>query len=233
MVEYDYSAMGKKGSKVRWNRVHSKVRISKKFSKEKVAIMAYISGDGYVGAREWCSHYDINIALDDASLVKRVVRLFRKEFNVFSQIKKIKPSVKDGSGYYTIRVSSKPVCLHLLSIGRYGGLNWKIPLGLSKNLLCEWIRCYFDCEAYVNSSKRQIQVKSVNGSGLKSLKSKLLSFGIHTKLYGPFDNGPNHNPYFMLCILHRDNLFMYQNKIGFYHSKKKVALQKFLKRYIS
>lgn len=233
MVEYDYRAMGKKGSKMRWAKVHSSVRIHKKLSKEKIAIMAYICGDGYIAVRDKGFHHDIYIALDDLYLAKKLAGLFLKEFNILPRIKKEKTKVKDGFGYYSVRVASKPACLHLLSIGQYGGLNWTIPSGLSKNLLKEWIKCFFDCEAYVNYSKRQIQVKSVNGKGLGDLQSKLFRLKVQGKVYGPFDNGLNHNPYFMLSIFGRDNLITYGKHIGFYHPKKSKSLQRLLNRYKS
>jgi len=195
--------------------------------------MAYISGDGHIKVRPKGFHYEIGVYLDSFSLAMRVVNLFKKEFNIRPNVKGIKSLIRRGFGYYTIRTNSKPVCLHLLSIGKYNGLNWKIPPNLSKNLLKEWIKCYFDCGAYVNLPNRQIQVKSVNCFGLRDLKSRLLILGVDSKIYGPFDNGPNHSPYFMLCIFKKDNLSLYFKRIGFYHPKKKRALQKLLKRYVS
>lgn len=227
MVDYNYSEMGKKGSRIRWDKIHSKIIIKSKMSKEKVAIMAYISGDGYLGIRKNYFHYDINIALDSLFLARRVLKLFKKEFNVIPQIKKVDSSIKGGLGYYTVRISNKPICLHFLSIGKYSGLNWKIPSNINNGLISEWIKCYFDCEAYVNLYNKQIQVKSVNSLGLNEIRRKLQLFKINSKIYGPYKNGKNHNTYDMLIISGEDNLKRYQKLIGFYHPDKRKRLQSF------
>lgn len=226
-MKYNYSAMGKKSCKIRWARVHSQVRLKNKLSKEKIAIMAYLSGDGYIKVREKSFHYDIQLFLDDLVIAKRAVNLFKKEFGIIPKIRIVPSTVGSGVGYYKVEVSSKPICLHLLSIANYDGLRWSIPKNISKPLLKEWIKCFFDCEAYVNNFASQIQVKSVNCSGLNDIQDKLFLFGINSKVYGPYDNGENHNPYFMLSIYNSEDVRRYNQLIGFYHSRKKRELKSF------
>jgi hypothetical protein len=60
--------------------------------------------------------------------------------------------------------------LHLLSLGDYSGLNWTIPENLTREQIKEWIKCFFDCEAYVNHYSKSIQVKSINYRGLKKIQ---------------------------------------------------------------
>ena len=227
MVEYNYSLMGKIGSKNRWERVHSKVIIKDKISKEKISINSYLCGDGYIKIREKGFHYEICFFLDNLFLAKRIVSLFNKEYNVNPKIREIKSKTKFGIGYYRVEIKNKPVCLNLLSLGKYDGLNWIIPNSLDKNLLREWIKCFFDCEAYVNLFNQQIQVKSVNESGLREIKKGLLLYGINSKVYGPYKNGEGHNPYFMLTIYNLKDLLLYKSKIGFYHPDKVVDLGSF------
>jgi hypothetical protein len=219
--------MGKKGSKKRWDKIHSEVRLSNKFSKEKIAIMAYLSGDGYITVRKKYFHYDTQLFLDDLFLAERAVKLFKKEFNVIPKIRPVKSTIGKPFGFYKIEISNKPLCLHLLSLSKYNGLNWSMPKFISDSLKIEWIKCFFDCEAHVKFKRPQIQVKSVNENGLKEVGIFLNENGIKNKVYGPYNNGENHNPYFMLSIYTMRDIILYRKKIGFYHSKKKQALEKF------
>lgn len=226
----DYSSRNRKVAIARWKKVHSKIRLKNKFSKEKTAINSYLCGDGSISAREKHRCYDIKFYLDDLNLAKRVVSLFQKEFNISPKIRPIKSTIHGGIGYYKVEISNKPVCLHLLKMGSYGSLNWRIPRELNNMFKKEWIKCFFDCEAHVNIKKRQIQVKSINGQGLADLKTMIEELGIFPRLYGPYkQKGANHNPYSLLTIMNKKNVIEYYKKIGFYHSKKSKSLHDLVK----
>ncbi len=134
--------------------------------------------------------------------------------------------IPNGSGYFKVEICSKPAYNELIKMSTYGHMLWSIPKDLTSSFRREWIRCFFDCEAYVNVGKKQIQVKSVNGQGLKDLKTLLEKENIFPKLYGPYkQKGVNHNPYFFLIVLGKLNIFNFKNKIGFYHGSKVRALK--------
>ena len=103
--------------------------------------------------------------MDSFALSKDVASLFIKEYN-------IKPAIKQRGGYYEISIKNKPACLGLLNLGRYDSLNWNIPNGLNLELVKEWIKCFFDCEAYAIKYEKNIQVKSINRIGLISIINK-------------------------------------------------------------
>lgn len=216
-----YKRISKIGLKKRWDIEHSKVRIIKKISKEKIAINAYLCGDGWISIRidkYQNKHYEIKIFLDDLSLAKYVVSLFEKEFN-------ISPKIVFHQGCFNIQIKNKPACLNLLSLGEYSTNNWKIPKNLSKSYIMEWIRCFFDCEAHVNVNKKLIQVKSVNFNGLSEINERLNLLGINSVLYGPYQpKNRNHKRYGMIFITGKENLRLYQRLINFYHPKKKEGL---------
>ena len=226
MAHYDYSSLGKTGSRIRWDRIHSLVRISPKISKAKIAINSYLCGDGYIAIREEMGkhfHYEISISIDELSLAKRVANLFKKEYH-------IEPNIKFQGGCFRVRIKNKPACLDLLSIGNYGHLRWQMPRKLPRELSKEWIKCFFDCEAHVNFRNKQIQIKSVNGAGLRSITKELKVFGIDSKIYGPYKQANiNHNPYFLLILVTRESIVRYYKLIGFYHKAKQVALQNLVK----
>jgi len=228
----DYSARNRKVAISRWKKIHSKVRLSKKISKEKTAINSYLCGDGDIKAREERFCYDIRFYLDDLALAKRVVSLFRKEFNIVPVIRKMQSKIPNGRGYFKVEISNKPVCRHLLKLGSYGSLNWRVPSKLNKDLRKEWVKCFFDCEAHVNIGNKQIQIKSVNRYGLVDLKNMLEEHEILSKLYGPYEQkGENHNPYSFLIIVGKKNIKEYYKKIGFYHSEKVKSLHNLVKTF--
>ena len=221
----DLSIRNRNAAISRWKKIHSKVRLSEGFTKEKVAINSYLCGDGNISIRKKGFHHDIRFFLDDIDLAKRVVNLFEKEFNASPVIRRMKSKIGGGKGFFKVEICNKPVCEHLLKLGNYGCMNWEIPKGLSSEFKKEWIKCFFDCEAHVNIGKRQIQVKSVNGNGLACLKNMLEGWGIFPKLYGPYKQySENHNSYYFLIVLGKENILGYSNNIGFYHPKKIKSL---------
>ena len=226
-MKYNYSLMGKKSALVRWDKVHSKVRLCNKISKEKVAIIAYLSGDGYIKFRQKGFHYEIVFFMDDLTVAKRIVGLFLKEYHVSPKIRRIPTTVKKGKGYYRVEIKNKVACLDLLSFGKYGKLEWNFPSKISDSMKKEWIKCFFDCEAHVHKNRPQIQVKSVNSKGLRAIGDHLIRLNINNKVYGPYDNGLNHNPYFMLSIYRAEDILKYNKLIGFYHKEKQIVLQSF------
>lgn len=223
-----YKRFSRLGLEARWKREHSKVRISKGISKEKISINAYLCGDGWIKVRrenrkENAIHYEIKIALDSLNLSKKVVSLFLKEY-------KIKPIIRHREGYYEIEIKNKPACLDLLKLGKYDSLNWNIPKNLSPILIKEWIKCFFDCEAYVSMHEKNIQVKSVNRNGLISIRKELAKLGIFSKVYGPYRQKKEiHNDYSVLVLSRRDgNLKKYESLISFNHPNKKKRLNTIL-----
>lgn len=225
----NFSDRNRKVAISRWKRIHSGVNLNKEFSKNKAAINAYLCGDGNLSIREKF-HYDIRFFIDDLVLSKRIVSLFKNEFNISPVIRRMKSKILNGNGYFKVEISNKPVCLHLFELGKYGHMTWSIPSELKDEFKVEWIKCFFDCEAYINLKKRQIQLKSVNSPGLVSLKTMLEEQGIFPKLYGPYKQpGENHNPYYFLIIFGKQNIVNYSRKIGFYHSRKIKSLRRLIK----
>ena len=219
-----YKRIGQIGLKRRWEKEHSKVRINPRLSKEKIAINAYLCGDGYIAARKSKNnivHHEIQIILDNFQLCEYVVNLFIKEFNIKPRIEKRKDDC------LSVRIDSKPMCIHLLSLGKYKSLKWAIPKNLNKEQIIEWIKCFFDCEAYVNLKKKIIQVKSINHQGLNSIKNNLAILGIESKVYGPYyPKNKKHSSYSMLNITKLDVL-KYKRLINFHHPDKRNKLEKF------
>lgn len=223
-----YERLSQFGLEARWKKQHSKVRISNILSKEKVSINAYLCGDGWIkirreNKRKNAVHYEIRIFLDNFELSKKVVSMFVKEYN-------IEPKIRNLKGYYNIEIKSKPVCLDLLKLGKYDSLNWNIPKNISLDLTKEWIKCFFDCEAYVSNYSCNIQVKSINRNGLISIMNELTKFGIISKVYGPYRQIKDwHSDYSVLIVPKKGgNLDKYEKLISFNHPDKKYKIQRLL-----
>ena len=215
-----YKRISKIGLKNRWKKQHEKVKINKILTKEKMAINAYLCGDGWISARKdknKAIHYEIRFFIDDFYLAKRIVGLFKKEFN-------LSPKIIFKRGCYHVQIKNKPACLNLLNLGNYRCKTWNIPKIKNNLLLIEWIKCFFDCESNVDVKRKLIQVKSTHNDGLKDICSRLKTLSINSKVYGPYQpKNKKHSAYSILLINGKD-LLTYKNLINFYHPIKKKKL---------
>lgn len=221
MTNEFYKKISKIGLNKRWTGEHAKVRISNALSLEKVAIHAYLCGDGWIAARKdnrGYHHYEIKVFPDDEKLAKFIVGLFKREFN-------ITPSIVNLHNYFGVQIKNKPACLNLLSMGTFSTRDWKIPEKLDKDLLREWLRCFFDCESNVDLNNKVIALKSVNFEGLLSIQEKLNLFQIESKVYGPYQpQNPKHSKYGILLIRGK-NINTYKRLINFNHPAKKEKIK--------
>lgn len=196
-------------------------------SKEQSALLlsrlcGFLIGDGSVFIRKSKKsdgkHYDIRFYPDDES----VADLF---MNTFYEVYHKKSRIKKEEKYFLIGVESKTACNHLLSIIPFASLSWKVPHALLINQECkkEFVRAFFDCEAYVG--RRMIQVQSVNKEGLKQIMGLLKEFEIESKLYEYHRKNKNWNTNYILCIMKKDSRERYLNNIGFNHLSKQKKLE--------
>ncbi len=219
-----YSEIGRKGVLERWKKIHSKIRINPNLSLDKIRINAYLCGDGNINIRKEKNscHYEIRFFPDNIDIAYYYCECFFNEFG-------IKPSIRKQNNYFRVEIKNKPVCLSLLSLSKYSGLNWNMP-DMNSNQKIEWIKCFFDCEAYVNQTENTIQVKSINSKGLFNINNNLKNLGIKSKIYGPYKQySKNQNDYYVLNIAGKDNILRYQKLINFNHPDKKCALNKLVK----
>ena len=109
-----------------------------------------------------------------------------KEFK--KDVKKIY-GIKALSGHKSdLRARSKRVFKRLETLGAGSSYQWFIGkeiLNSSKNVKRNWLRAFFDDEATVAIKEKRIRVKSMNGKGLKQVKSLLKTFLIKSKITGP------------------------------------------------
>lgn len=147
-------------------------------------IHAHICGDGYLtfyrekdGYGPWSiyrknQYYRTRYLSCYTNMNQRLLQEFREDMlSVFG--------VKGKKVYrHTIRVASKRIWTILRNLGAGASREWYIPNAIfssSRKVKLNWIRAFFDDEAYFGKGKR-IRVKVVNKKGLKQIQGLLNEF---------------------------------------------------------
>lgn len=193
-------------------------------------IHGYICSDGYITKRKEknrnVTHYMVQFSADDKKMLKEYLKNFESLYSKKLQLDKY--TLKKYK-CLTVRCSNKKIYQKIIKYGKMGTHDWRMPFKNlpTNNHIKEWIKCFFDGEAYVSQHNKNIQVKSVNKKGLNDIKKSLDKLNIKSKVYGPYNQKkPNQNDYYMLLIQGKNNIIKYKEKIGFYHSKKQNKLNK-------
>ena len=217
------SEHNKKVAVNRWRKVllesYEKFNItSSKYPELKARIIGYLVGDGSVSMHREINgvlHHSVDFYPDDEHMLKSFTEAFVKIYGVL-------PKVKNLGKYYSVRISSKPVALDLLSVTTFSSLDWVIPSFKSEGEKKEFLRAIYDCEGYVG--KRIIAIQSVNENGLKNVQLLLKEFNIESKLYHYVRKNANWNTNHLLYITAMNSRRNFLKHIGFYHSRKQVKL---------
>lgn len=191
----------------------------------KAKLCGYLAGDGSLIIRKHDAQktmrHDIRFYPDD--LV--VAQAFREAFlELYEKDLKIVRDKVDQM--YVLRTTHKMAALDLVKIGKFGTLEWRVPLNFltTNSMKAEWLKAFFDCEAYVG--KGVIRIQSVNRKGVLDIKCLLAGFDIESsKLYKYQRKQKNWNTNYLLDIRKKPNLEKYLRLVGFNHSKKRAKLQ--------
>lgn len=222
----DFSERNRNNVISRWRKIHQKdiLFINKnKFLNLKSRIFGFMAGDGNIllDNGSTCRHNTIRFFPDHLSMVKSFEDAMLKVYNK-------KPKIKKRINHFEVTLDSKPVVKDLLKYGKFGVSKWNIPpiVFNSKENEIEWLKAYFDCEAYVHP--KHIRVKSVNKKGLNQVKRLLSKLGINSKIYEYQPKNINHKTNYMINIGKREDRKKYMDIIGFNHTIKFKKLNKFL-----
>ena len=206
----------------RWDKIH-RIERGKIIhdSKHKSRICGFLAGDGNIlmNGRYW-----LRLFPDDESLISPLLDSFSKVYD-----KKL--TIKDHGKFYTLSLHSKVVCEDLNNYCKFGTYCWNIPFNLfeSDKDVSEWLKSFFDAEAYVNLNSKCIKVSSVNQNGLNEIRSVLKrKFKIDSVIYSYVPKNVNHSKTYLLHIFGVKNLSKYFQKIGFNHKIKLSKLYKLL-----
>jgi len=179
-----------------------------------------LAGDGSVQIRKEKTgkiHHSLEFFPDDASLIPPFAHALTKLYGVEAKTER-------HPHHFRLRLYSKIVVCDLLRVAKFGLLDWSVP----KALLCdddakrEWLRAYFDSEAYVCRS--YIRVQSVNEPGICGVRKLLSHFGIQSNQYTYTPKKIRWNKVYILIITKKADRLNFLKKIGFNHKKKLTRL---------
>ncbi len=185
----------------------------------KARILGYLAGDGniYIGKTSKNRHHSIRFFPDHSSLLKPYCEAFSKVYNKT-------PIIKPLSNKYCVTVDSKIVVLNMTSSASFGLFNWEVPIIFLKDKRSkkEWLRAFFDAEAYVG--KNHIKIQTVNEKGMGQMKRLLEEFGIESKKYVYIPKNIKWSPNHIIFINKKSSRYKYFKEIGFSHILKQKKL---------
>ncbi len=222
----DLSELNRDRVLLRWSRVHSNEKnIIQHDEKSLARLCGFLAGDGSVKIRTESSgkiHHTMEFYPDDESLIEPFFQATEKIYGKRGKVERYQ-------NHFRIRYYSKTIVEDILKIATFGIYDWDIPgfIGKKKPLMREWLRAFFDAEAYVGKS--HIKVQSVNGIGLKKVATMLEEFGIIPRFYTYEPKRSNWSKVYILIINKKSDRTMFLNRIGFNHIKKQQLLRSIVK----
>ena len=150
--------------------------MSRFIAASEVRIHAHICGDGhlYTEKGDWGTRYIIEYTNTNQSLFEEFINDAKHAYNA-------SPTViwRQNKRSYIARFKLRYAFRRLTSLGAGSSNNWRIDikiLGENKLLIVNWLRAFFDDEAYVDTSTKRIAVTSVN---LTRIKGRFYIAGIY------------------------------------------------------
>ncbi len=208
--------------KIRWARVHAE---EERYISEnshataplKARLNAYLCGDGSVYWRNEKGtskiHAEIRFYPDHASLVDSFAQAFLAVYG--KQINAVKLK-----NHFLLSITSMVIVKDLLIDTSFSSTLWRVPNWIKNDEQCtiEWLRAFFDAEAYVGS--RRICVQSVNLAGLQDVAEMLTRFNLTYKQYSYSRPNKNWNTNYHLVIGRLRDRKQFLKRIGFNHKEK-------------
>lgn len=226
----NFSKRNRKVAISRWKKEEEKYKYhlksiskSREYKNFKARLMGFLAGDGNVDIRKEnkrknAEHHDVAFYPDHHSMIDSFVESF-----YFLYLKKPKIVKKDN--YYILKVSSKPACLDLIKTATFSTHGWEVPFNFldTKESKIEWLKAFFDCEAYVGNNN--IRVQSVNKEGLQQVKQLLEELKIESKMYKYERKNKKWNTNYVLSINKKSMGIEFLKTVGFNHELKNKKLE--------
>lgn len=160
------------------------INVDMEISPELARIHAHLCGDGAVFIfrtkakdRNWTG--GIGYYNNNQQLLNKFRADFSKLFGVKMKMRKNRE--------VSIR-SVKRAKEFIEKFGKFGSREWRIHSSIKnsdKSIKLEWLKAFFEDEAYHEKRYNRLKTKSINFSGLKDVKEILDSMGIFSSLTGP------------------------------------------------
>tara|TARA_Y100000310_G_C20435571_1_gene693574 strand:- start:152 stop:703 length:552 start_codon:yes stop_codon:yes gene_type:complete len=173
---------------------------------ELVRIHAHLCGDGFMffgesSERDRKHSATVGYSNNNYCLIEK----FRDDFNaVFKVQMKLRKNRKE------VTVRSIRIYKELLKLfGELSSFKWRIPIEI-KNLdthsKMEWLKSFFEDEAYHEKKYNRLKTKSMNLGGLKDIKEILDSLEINSVI-----TGPNCDKSYYITIPRFDNIDLFKD----------------------
>lgn len=205
----------------RWSKVHSAEKSKMKVDNcAKSRICGFLAGDGSILVRKDNNgklHYVVRFFPDHESLAK----IFEKDFHYLYGKH---PRLVKKRNHFELICYSKPIVEDLMAAGNFGVERWRVPSFVleDKQYKLEWLRSFFDSEAYVGEN--YIKLQTVNKSGMADVVRLLTDFGLIPSEYTYEPKNKNWNKVYIL-ILNKGESSKFLGKIGFGHKLKMEKLR--------
>ena len=223
----DFSERNRKVALSRWSKIHSKqkemIPNDSKSLLLKAAICGFLAGDGSVQKRKDGNfyHHQIDFFPDNKLMLETYIKQIKKIYDKT-------PSIKVEKNYYSVRFNSRIVLEDLSNISKFGLRNWNLPKSLFKikGAKENWLKAFFSAEAYVG--KKAIKVQTINQKSMKKVSNLLKGLGIENNYYEYNSKKVSDSPVGIIMITRISSRLKYHDSIGFWHSKKTLALKESL-----
>ena len=215
----------------RWDKIQQKEKEylmlnGSKYMYLKARLFGFIAGDGNITLDDKLRnrHNTIKFFHDHHSLLQPFSEALLKVYNKVPHIKKF-------DKYYYLTADSKVAVQDMVNTAEFGVKKWRVPYKILIDKECkkEWLRAFFDCEAYVG--KNHIKVQCINEIGIVQVAALLKEFNIESNKYEYQPKNKNWNKNHILIIGKKDMKKNFLEFIGFNHELKLLKLKNTLNIY--
>ena len=220
----DISKRNKLNIESRWRKIQNKEkryieRNAERYPYLKARIFGYLAGDGniYEGKTKTNRHNSARFFPDHPSLLKPFC-------NAFKLVYRKRPLVYKKTNFYCVTVDSKIIIQDIIIQARFSVKRWRVPFNLLIDDFAkkEWLRAFFDCEAYI--CKDHIKIQTVNKQGMLEIKSLLEEFGVQSNYH---TYTPKNERWYVnhILFIFKEGRQKYLETIGFNHALKQDMLK--------
>ena len=205
---------------------------SRKMVKEKAYILGVMCGDGYLHRTKKDS-YQVALQATDYDFVIYFTECMRKIYGLEPSISEIKAKKSKWNDKLCSRLCSKEVFEDILSYGKFGTKNWRVP-GIikesSSSIKGSFLRGFYDSEGSVDSTRKIIAV-STNKEGMSNITELLCSLGIRPLNIKMIEGAENRSSCYVVKITGKNYIDLFEKNVGFSIKRKRDKLISLIRGY--
>ncbi len=220
----DFSTRNSEVAHARWDNRHKIGRDSidnfPEGLRKKALLCGFLAGDGNIQIRRIKNgfmHREVRFYPDDALMLGVYIE-------TFNSLYKRRLTIRKKNQMFTVRCTAKAIVEDLIQYANFSMKTWNLPESLFhiEGTKEAWLRGFFSAEAYVNNVV--IKVQTVNKEGMERVSELLWELGIENSLYKYEPKQVNWSTVYIIHIRKKQARERFMHNIGFYHTKKTLAL---------